>query len=60
MNSPKKRGRKDAEPALPFDVTQDIDPALVDELRRSAEPTLTQGDFDDITVVLPDSPDRKR
>jgi hypothetical protein len=38
---------------LPFDVTQEIDPALADLLRRSSEPTLTQADFDDIGVDLP-------
>ena len=50
-----KKSRRDArnESALPFDVTQDIDPALVEDLRRSGEPTLTQTDFDDITLVLP-------
>lgn len=41
---------------LAFDVTQEIDPALVDEARRMGEPTLTQSDFDDITVVLPAKP----
>lgn len=44
------------EPALPFDVTQEIDPALADELRRTSEPTLTQADFDDVTIVLPEKP----
>lgn len=44
------------EPALPFDVTQEIDPALAEELRRTGEPTLTQGDFDDVTIVLPEKP----
>ena len=39
--------------ALPFDVTQEIDPSLVEQLRRTTEPTLTQTDFEDITVVLP-------
>ncbi len=43
------------EPALPFDVTQEIDPALADELRRTSEPTLTQTDFDDVTIVLPET-----
>jgi hypothetical protein len=38
---------------LAFDVTQEIDPTLADQLRRSAEPTLTQAEFDDITVALP-------
>jgi hypothetical protein len=41
---------------LPFDVTQEIDPALVDEVRQSGEATLTQTDFDDITVLLPEKP----
>jgi hypothetical protein len=61
VDTPKNRRRKKREePVLPFDVTQEIDPALADELRRSTEPTLTQGDFDDITVVLPGSTDKKR
>ena len=41
-------------PPLPFDVTQEIDPALVEDLRPAAEPTLTQTDFEDITLVLPE------
>jgi hypothetical protein len=41
---------------LPFDVTQEIDPTLADQLRRSSESTLTQVDFEDITVVLPQKP----
>jgi hypothetical protein len=51
-----KRPRRDAqsEATLPFDVTQEIDPALADELRPGGERTLTQVDFDDITVVLPE------
>jgi hypothetical protein len=51
-----KKPRRDArnESMLPFDVTQEIDPALADELRPGREPTLTQADFDDVTVVLPD------
>jgi hypothetical protein len=44
--------------ALAFDVTQEIDPTLADQLLRAGEPTLTQTDFDDITVVLPEK--RKR
>jgi len=61
VDTPKNRRRKKhEEPALPFDVTQEIDPALAEELRRSAEPTLTQGDFADITVVLPGSSGKKR
>jgi hypothetical protein len=51
---PKKLSPADADAAtLPFDVTQEIEPALVDEMPRHSEPTLTQVDFDDITVVLP-------
>jgi hypothetical protein len=41
---------------LPFDVTQEIDPALVDEARQTGEATLTQTDFDDITILLPEKP----
>jgi hypothetical protein len=41
------------EPALAFDVTQEIDASLADELRRTDEPTLSQVDFDEATVVLP-------
>jgi hypothetical protein len=52
-----KKTRRDGrnEAALPFDVTQDIDPALAEDLRRLSEQTLTQTDFDDITLVLPES-----
>ncbi len=39
---------------LAFDVTQDIDPALADELRQGGEQTLTQTDFEEITLVLPE------
>lgn len=52
-----RRERRD-EPALPFDVTQEIDASLVDEVLRG-EPSLMQGDFDDVTVVLPDEPKRR-
>jgi hypothetical protein len=48
-----RRRRQHAEPALPFDLTQEIDPALAELLRRSSEPTLTQSDFDDLAVELP-------
>ena len=51
---PRRDDRNDS--ALPFDVTQEIDPALADQLLRSSEPTLTQVDFEDITVVLPQKP----
>lgn len=51
---PKKSFAEDVDAAaLPFDVTQEIEPSLVDEILRHGEPTLTQADFDDITVVLP-------
>jgi hypothetical protein len=50
MEARKSRRREREEPALPFDVTQEIDPALADLLRRSSEPTLTQSDFDEIGV----------
>ena len=52
--TPKKRDPRN-EPALPFDVTQEIDPALVEDVRRNGESTLTQTDFDEITLVLPES-----
>ena len=54
MASRKSRGDgRNESPALPFDVTQEIDPALVEDLRRT-ETTLTQTDFDEITLVLPE------
>ena len=56
MASRKTRRDEREDSALPFDVTQEIDPSLADQLRRTSEPTLTQGDFDDITVVLPPKP----
>jgi hypothetical protein len=56
MNPKRSRRNKRDDAALPFDVTQEIDPSLVDELRRAHEPTLTQTDFDEITVVLPQTP----
>lgn len=52
----KKTSIEEREPALPFDVTQEIDPALAEELRRTSESTLTQADFDDVTIVLPEKP----
>jgi hypothetical protein len=54
-----RRGQRN-ESALPFDVTQEIDPSLVDDLRHGGEPTLTQTDFDDITLVLPEDRKPKR
>ncbi|RPI63595.1 MAG: hypothetical protein EHM50_02060 [Lysobacterales bacterium] len=50
-NSPRDKGDGST---LPFDVTQEIDPALADELLHGGEQTLTQTDFDDITLVLPE------
>jgi hypothetical protein len=52
--APKKPRREDRfESTLAFDATQEIDPGLVDDVRRS-EPTLTQLDFVDIAVALPE------
>jgi hypothetical protein len=56
--APRKQRKQREEPTLPFDVTQEIDASLVDELRRT-EPTLTPGDFDEVTLVLPDEPKRR-
>ena len=56
MASRKRRSENSNESHLAFDATQEIDPALADQLRRNSEPTLTQADFDDITVVLPKKP----
>jgi hypothetical protein len=56
MTSNKSRRNDRGSPTLPFDVTQEIDPSLAEQLRRSSEPTLTQADFEDITVVLPSKP----
>jgi hypothetical protein len=55
---PNRKPRRDErdDSTLQFDVTQEIDPALADQLLRSSEPTLTQIDFEDITVVLPKTP----
>jgi len=55
----KKREQRN-ESALPFDVTQEIDPALVADLHRGNEPTLTQTDFEEITLVLPENRKPKR
>jgi hypothetical protein len=49
-----RNGNRDAPTPLPFDVTQEIDPALVEDLRPASEPTLTETDFDEITLVLPE------
>jgi hypothetical protein len=54
MNARKRKQRDSEPPALPFDVTQEIDPALAEEVLQRGEATLTQADFDDITVVLPE------
>ena len=55
---PNRKPRRDErdDSALQFDVTQEIDPALAEQLLRSSEPTLTQVDFEDINVVLPNKP----
>jgi hypothetical protein len=46
-------GNRDESTPLPFDVTQEIDPGLVEDLAPGGEPTLTQTDFAEITLVLP-------
>ena len=56
MPTKKFRREDSASPSLPFDVTQEIDPALAEQLKRTGEPTLTQVDFDEVTVVLPPKP----
>jgi hypothetical protein len=39
-------------PELAFDITQEIDPALTDLLRSRSEPTLADGDFDDVEIDI--------
>lgn len=56
MASRKPQRDERADSDVPFDVTQEIDPSLVDQVLRTNEPTLTQTDFEDITVVLPQKP----
>ena len=56
MASRKSRRNDREDSTLAFDVTQEIDPSLADQLRRTSESTLTQTDFEDITVVLPQKP----
>ena len=51
-------GKRSESPPLAFDETQEIDPALVEDLRAAVEPTLTQTDFEEITLVLPEKPKR--
>jgi hypothetical protein len=55
-----KKSQFPLESTLPFDVTQEIDPALAEELKRTAEPTLTQEDFEAVTLVLPEKPPHRR
>jgi hypothetical protein len=55
MTPRKPRREQRDEPALPFDATQEIDASLADELHRTREPTLTQTDFEEVTLVLPES-----
>jgi hypothetical protein len=43
--TPPPRARRREEPTLPFDTTQEIDPAFAEILGRPAEPTLTDADF---------------
>jgi hypothetical protein len=51
---PKKPRQGAHDESLPFDETQEIDSALVGDLHKGFEATLTQVDFDDITVVIPE------
>ena len=54
MPAKKSAHKSSDDSTLPFDVTQEIDPALADEVRNRGEQTLTQTDFDEITLVLPE------
>ncbi len=56
MAAKKSPSSEREESNLPFDVTQEIDASLAEQLRRTSESTLTQVDFEDITVVLPQKP----
>jgi hypothetical protein len=51
--APTYRAPRAEQPALPFDVTQEIDPVFSDLLQRNAEPTLTESDFESLTPDLP-------
>jgi hypothetical protein len=55
----KPKRREPDELGLQFDITQEIEPELVDEQVRGSEPTLSQVDFEDITVALPPNPKPK-
>jgi len=50
--APIKRERRREEQILPFDMTQEIDPAFAELLRREAEPTLTEADFEALASEL--------
>jgi hypothetical protein len=56
MTAKKPRRNDREESSLAFDVTQEIDPSLAEQLRRTSEETLTQVDFEEITLVLPPKP----
>jgi len=51
--APTKRDRPRDEAALSFEVTQEIDPAFAELLRKRPEPTLTEADFDALAPELP-------
>ena len=51
---PRKPRQGAHDDSLPFDETQEIDSALVGDPHKGLEATLTQVDFDDITVVIPE------
>lgn len=59
MRPKKSRPEEIDDAALPFDVTQEIEPGLVDDLLHRHAATLTQPDFDDITVVLPEKKQKR-
>jgi hypothetical protein len=51
--TPRSRARRFDEPTLPFDATQEIDPAFAEFLERPSEPTLTETDFAELAPDLP-------
>lgn len=55
--APTKRAPPRDDPGLPFDTTQEIDPAFADLLRRGPEPTLTETDF---AVLAPELLPKRR
>lgn len=54
---PTHRTQRPEESNIPFDVTQEIDPAFAELLRQSPDPTLTDDDF---ARLAPDFGHRER